>query len=83
MDKVFIDGMMFKAPHENAPDFVKGKVSFKLKEFFEFAKIHQKDGWLNADMKVSKGGKTYFELDTYEAKAKEPEKPDFDDDLGF
>jgi len=29
-DNNFVGGFFFKLPHENAPDFVKGKVSIKL-----------------------------------------------------
>ena len=76
-DIIFVDGLMYKPPHEKAPDFVKGKLSFKLKEFFEFAKQHQHDGWLNAEMKVSKNGKIYFQLDTWK-----PTKQGFDPATG-
>ena len=70
-DNVFIEGMMYKPPRENAPDFVKGSISVKLKDFFEFAKKNQNDGWLNIDMKVSKGGKLYFALNTWKPEKKE------------
>ena len=70
-DKVFADGMIVKHPHQNAPDFVKAAVSFKLKDFFEFAKQHQKEGWLNVQVKESRGGKLYAELDTFTPSKKE------------
>jgi len=83
MDKVFVGGMIVKKP-DNAPEWVLGKVSFKLKDFFEFAKQHQDNGWLNVDIKVSKNGKPYAELDTWK-----PERPQDaivttpDDDIPF
>ncbi len=64
-DKVFIQGMIFKRPHEKAPDFVKGKLSVKVDEFIAFAKEHQNDGWLNVDLKEAQNGKYYAELDNW------------------
>ena len=69
-EKIFIDGIIAKR-HPNAPDFVKVNLSFKLKEFFEFAKLHQNDGWINVQVKESKGGKLYAELDTFTPSKKE------------
>ena len=85
-DITFVDGLIFKKPAENAPDFVIGKLSVKLKEFFEFAKLHQSEGWLNAEIKVSRAGKPYIALDTWKpAKQEEqqvPEQQGFDPDTG-
>ena len=68
---IFADGMFFKLPHENAPDFVKGKVSFKVKEFIAFLQTHEKENYVNLDMKKSAKGSIYFSLDTWEPKKKE------------
>lgn len=65
-DKTFIDGLIFKAPRATAPSFVKGSLSVKVEAFAAFAREHQKDGWLNIDLKESKGGKYYAELNTWE-----------------
>jgi hypothetical protein len=81
MDKVFVDGVIFKKPNENAPEFVKGKLSIKVKDLIEFANTHHKDGWLNIDLLEARSGKYYAALDTFEPK--EAKKPDFDDDIGF
>lgn len=48
-ETIFIDGMWFKKPHENAKDFVKGKLSINLEQFAPFIKKYEKDGWLNID----------------------------------
>lgn len=32
-EKDFVSGMIIKKPHENAPDWVKAKMSIKLDEF--------------------------------------------------
>lgn len=63
-EKVFVDGMIVKR-HPNAPDFVKASVSFKMDEFLAFARQHHKDKWLNVQIKESRGGKLYAELDTW------------------
>ncbi len=65
-DKVFVDGMIVKAPHENAPDFVICNLSLKGKELVDFLRTHHKDGWVNVQVKRSKGGKLYAELDTWQ-----------------
>jgi hypothetical protein len=64
-EKIFVAGMIVKRPPDAAPDFIKLNVSFKLSEFMEFAKAHHRDGWLNAQLKVSKAGNMYMELDTF------------------
>ena len=67
-EKVFGKGIIAKKPHEKAPDFVKMGLSFKVDEFIEFLKEHDKNGWVNMQVKESKGGKIYAELDTWEKK---------------
>lgn len=74
-DKVFVDGMVVKR-HEKAPDFVICNLSLKGKELVEFMRQHQKDGWVNVQIKRSQGGKLYAELDTWEP------KPDIEPDTG-
>ena len=66
-DKVFGEGIFFKQK-ENAPSFVMGAVSIKVDEFILFLKDNVKKGWVNLDLKESKGGKKYFQLDTWEPK---------------
>ena len=75
-DKVFGEGIFFKTK-ENAPDFVLGAVSIKVDEFIVFLKDNVKKGWVNMDLKESKGGKHYFQVDTWEPKPKAdaPEEP--------
>ena len=69
-EKVFADGIMFKVPHEKAPEFVKGKLSIKVEEFIPFLEDNASDtGWVNLDIKESKGGKMYLEVDTWKPKA--------------
>ena len=70
-DNVFIDGMIFKRPRENAPDFVKGSISIKCSEFYDYMKANIKDGWLNIDLLESKAGKYYAKLNDYNPEKKE------------
>lgn len=63
----FPKGFSFKLPHEKAPDFVKGKVSIKIDEAIQYLTGLNASGetWLNLNAKVSKGGKSYLEVDTW------------------
>lgn len=75
MEKTFADGVIFKRSN-NAPDFVIGNLSIKVSEFAKFVKAHAKNDWLNLQVKQSKDGKYYVELDTWQPdKNKTPEKP--------
>lgn len=65
-DKVFVNGLIFKAPRPTAPSFVKGSLSVKVEDFTQFMAEHAKNGWVNIDLKESKGGKFYAELNTWE-----------------
>jgi hypothetical protein len=78
----FVNGLSVKAPHENAPSFVKANLSIKVDDLKEW--LNTKSGWVNIDVKESKGGKWYAQVSTF--KPKEPEKAnayvaDKDEDL--
>lgn len=87
-DKVYFPkGFFYKEPHAKAPDFVKGAVSIKVDEFQKYL-TNVKGEWLNLDLKVSKDGKAYAQVNTFKPEAKKPvEVPsdfdDMDDDLPF
>ena len=61
-DIEFIDGLIFKPPHENAPDFVIAKLSIKREQLIEWLE-NQEGEWINGDVKESKGGKYYASVD--------------------
>ena len=63
-DKKFIDGLIVKAPNDNAPDYVKAKLSIKRQELIDWLGQQQGD-WINADIKVSQGGKYYAQVDDW------------------
>ena len=70
-EKVFPKGLYYNKPHENAPDFVLGKLSVQLAWFSEWLEANQKlandKGYLNFGILMSKNsGKPYVVVDTYE-----------------
>ena len=74
-ETTFVDGLIFKKKKEGAPDFVKGSVSMKVDELKAFLDKHNNNGWVNADLLVSKDGqKLYFKLNDWKPaeEAKEP-----------
>ncbi len=65
-EKIFADGMRYEPPSDKAPDWVKGKISIKVEAFIKFLQAQENErGWINLDIKVSKGGNYYVELNTY------------------
>ena len=68
MEKIFADGLFFKERNPKAPSFIKGQISVSVDKFVDFlSKVEHDRGWVNFDMKESKGGKIYFELNMYKA----------------
>jgi len=64
-NKIFAEGIIFKKPDEKTPNFVKGKISIKVAEFIAFLEKNKSGEWVNLNVKESKGGKWYLELDTW------------------
>lgn len=68
-EKHFADGMMWQDPHEKAPNFIKGKICINVKKFTAWLETKKEfvseKGWLNIQLKESRNGTMYFELDTY------------------
>tara|TARA_R110002049_G_scaffold281333_1_gene460831 strand:- start:4051 stop:4335 length:285 start_codon:yes stop_codon:yes gene_type:complete len=91
-EKQFIDGMLVKPPHERAPDFVKCSGGFRRLAMIEYLQ-NQTGDYVNFDIKESRNGKWYAELNTY--KPETAKRPDvgqssppqdastFDDDIPF
>ena len=73
MDKVFAKGFSFKR-NDNAPEFVVGKLSLKADEAIQFIKDNSSNGWVNLDVKKSKDGKYYIELDNFKLNKAKHEK---------
>ena len=74
--KVFVDGLLVKLPDDNAPDFVKLKLSIKLDEFGPWVAARKKadpdSEWMNIEIKEGRSGKWYAELNTWKPSADQP-----------
>ncbi len=84
-DIEFVDGLIIKPPHPNAPDFVKCAISIKRKDLGNWLRGKQ-DEWINLDVKESKNGKWYAAVNTFKPEKKEEapkEQPDFNDPIPF
>lgn len=69
-EKIFAEGLRYEIP-EKAPEWIKGKLSIKVPDFIKFLEQNQSNaGWVNIDLKVSKGGKAYAELNTWKPTTK-------------
>lgn len=64
----FIDGLFAKAPHPNAPDFVKAKISIKREELVQWLSARP-DEWINIDVKEARSGKWYAAVDNWQPNA--------------
>lgn len=91
----FVDGLIVKAPHEKAPDFVKAAISIKRSELISWLSTRTED-WINLDVKESKNGKWYAAVNdwnpskqdvTAQQNQQDAPQPDrngeFDDDIPF
>jgi len=76
-EPVFADGIFFDKPREGAPEFVKGRASFKVDEAVAFLQKHKNEkGYVNLDLLKSKeGGKLYFKLNDWKPEQEEKEQP--------
>jgi len=63
-DNKFISGLIIKEPNERAPDYVKARLSIKREELIAWLQSEQGE-WINADIKVSQGGKWYAAVDDW------------------
>jgi single-stranded DNA-binding protein len=63
-DTTFVDGLIVKAPHPNAPDFVKASISIKRADLGNWLRGRSEE-WINVDVKESKGGKWYAAINDF------------------
>lgn len=94
-DIEFVNGLIVKAPHEKAPDFVKANISIKVADLGLWLREKHKAGeeWVNVDVKEAKSGKWYASVSTFKPKEGKPEAKaapkkaagfeDMDDDIPF
>lgn len=89
-DKEFVNGLIVKGPRDGAPDFVKCAISIKRVDLGNWLRTKDEE-WINLDVKVSKDGKWYAEVNNWKpenaSRPSPPEAPvdpsEFDDDIPF
>lgn len=64
MEPEFVDGIIIKGPRPGAPEFVKGSISIKREELIAWL-TSKSEEWINLDIKISKGGKWYTQVNTW------------------
>ncbi len=64
-DVQFVDGLMVKKPHPNAPDFVKGSLSIKREDLLNWLQ-GQSGEWINVDIKESRKGTWYAQVNDWQ-----------------
>lgn len=69
----FVNGLIVKAPHQNAPGFVKSSISIKVADLKAWLDTRDEE-WVNIDVKESRAGKWFAAVSTYKPKGAE-EKP--------
>jgi len=71
-EKIFVEGLFYKLPSDKAPKFIKANLSFNVVKFVEFLQAQQNErGWVNIDVKESREGKIYAEVNTWQAEKKD------------
>ena len=75
-DKKFAKGIYFNRT-QNAPNFVVGSLGINVDEAFAWIQQQQRSatGFVNIDIKQSKGGKFYLELNEYKSKQSAQQPP--------
>ena len=63
-DAKFVQGLIVKAPSDKAPEYIKARISIKREELIAWLQTEH-DEWINADIKVSQGGKWYAAVDDW------------------
>jgi len=69
-DIKFVDGLIVKAPHEKAPDFVKCAISIKRSELISWLTLQEGD-WINLDVKESRAGKWYAAVNDFKPESRQ------------
>ena len=70
----FVDGMYFKMPHENAPEFVVGSPSIHKEKMLAWlqGKEANEAGYINLTVKIARSGKPYVAVDSWKPKGQQP-----------
>jgi len=66
------EGFFLKLPHDNAPGWVKGQIGIKVDTAIEYLnRVKNDKGYVNLDLKESKAGKLYLDLNCFIPKPRE------------
>ena len=72
MNKTFVNGLISKKVSDKAPEWILGALSINVESLTNWlnttGKQVQSNGWINLNIKKSKDGKRYIEVDTYNPK---------------
>lgn len=83
-ERIFVNGLWSYAIPESAPSHILGRHAYKVSEFIKFLEDHKQfavDGYLYIDIKESKTGKRYGELDIYQYSKNQKEQAEITQDL--
>ena len=87
-EKIFPKGIFYNTPHENAPDFIKANITITIRDLNEFVNGHPKllseyqgKKQLKLDLKESKGGKLYLDINTYKPENKQTTQTTSNEDV--
>lgn len=67
----FLSGLVVKAPHAKAPQYVKARLSIKREELVASLQALEGD-WINVEVKESRGGKWYAVIDHWKPEQAAP-----------
>ncbi len=81
----FTKGMFVKTPdrYKELPSFIKAKLAIRREEFIEWLEGKPGDEWVNIDIKVSRKGKWYAQVDNWKPEYTLGPKENFDEDIPF
>ncbi len=67
----FVDGLIVKAPHAKAPDFVKASIAIKVEALGKWLLGKDDQEWVNIDVKEAKSGKWYAAVSNFKPKGRD------------
>ncbi len=70
-EKQFVDGLRVKERNENTPEWIKMKLLVNRLQLIEWLQ-GQTEKWIEIDIKESKAGKLYCEVNNWKPKASDP-----------
>lgn len=77
-DPKFVNGMRVSRGAK-APSYIIANLGIKVDDFVKWLRENQGGEWLNIDIKLSKGGKYYAELNTYNPADKHHKKDEVEE----